>query len=194
MPHQLATRLQVLGPRHPDVVRVAAYAARFRIVGRKDRRLQVLLRLPAPLLDPALLLLAVHRAVAGAGEVGGAVEAPVAGGAAELAVGVRRGRGQEELLLRMAAEGLLPLLAVEAGAVGGHVAGDAAVDPLDRGEVDVLVEAGEDDLLDLQVGLDEVHERRVEHEVVDPLVQVGDPDLEGIEAAPQGLEPGLGLL
>ncbi|MBW8879455.1 MAG: hypothetical protein JF614_31360, partial [Acidobacteria bacterium] len=126
--------------------------------------------------------------MAGAREVGGAVEAAVADGAAEAGVGVGRGVAHEQVDPRVGAEGLLPVRAVEPRAVGRHVAGHAAVDAVDVGEVDVLVEPRQDHLLDLEARLDEVHHRRVEDEVVDALVQVGDARLDAVDAALQGLE------
>jgi hypothetical protein len=85
----------------------------------------------------------------------------------------------------MAAEGLRPFLPVVAGAVGRLVARHAAIDTIGGGEVDVVVEPGQHHLLDLERGLQEVHQRRVEREVRKILVERREP---GLQPAERGVE------
>ena len=73
------------------------------------------------------------------------------------------------------------------------MAGNASIDPVDGGEVDVLVQAGDHHLLDLEVGLDEVRERGVQNEVVEPLLESGDSLVEAVEAATQRVQAILGV-
>ena len=60
-------------------------------------------------------------------------------------------------------------------------------------EVDVLKEPRDHHLLDLEIGLDEVGQRRVEDEVIEPLVEIGDPLAKAVDAAAQRSEPFFGL-
>ena len=55
--------------------------------------------------------------------------------------------------------------------------GHASVNAIDIGEIDVVVQPGEDDLLDLKVGQHEIHQRSVENKVVDLLVKSGESRL-----------------
>ena len=185
---ELAADVLHLGLGRPHLGGVAADAAGLGQPRREDRSVQVLLRLPSPLRFPLLLLFLRDRAVPDAGEVGRAVETVVAGRAAVRAVRMDGGVGDEQVEARMAAERLLPLLALEARPAGRDVTGQAAVDPLHGREVDVVVEAGEHHLLDLEIGLDEVHDRRVEDEERESLRQALVALLEGADRGPQALQ------
>ena len=73
-------------------------------------------------------LLIADWGVARTSEVCGAIETRVAGGAAELAVGMGRGVGDEQVEARVTLEGLLPAaFLVESGAARSNMTGDAAI-------------------------------------------------------------------
>src|SRR6202035_1332622 len=116
---QVPADLLGLGGRRPGVGGVAGDAAGLAHPLRQDGVLEVGLLHPTVAPLPVLPLLGVDRAVAGAREVGGAVEAAVAGGAAVAGVGMGRAVADEGREGGMGAEGLLPLRPVEPGAVGG---------------------------------------------------------------------------
>ena len=175
---QLAADVDHVRARRPHVVGVTGEAAGLVEADRVDRRLQELLLLPVVLAPPTPPPAPRScRRVAGAREVGGAIEAGVADGAAELVVGMRRAVAHEQLGPRMGAVRLRPLLAVVAGAVGRLMAGHAAIDAIGGGEVDVVVEARQHHLLDLERRRQEVHQRRVEREVGEVLLERGQPRL-----------------
>ena len=54
------------------------------------------------------------------------------------------------------------------------MAGDAPIDPIDGGEVEIVVEPRDHHLLDPEIGLDEIHQRKVEQQIVQTLVEIGD--------------------
>ncbi|MEJ2084965.1 MAG: hypothetical protein P8Y44_04710 [Acidobacteriota bacterium] len=66
--------------------------------------------------------------------------------------------------------------------------GDAPIDPFDSREIDVVIEAWDDDLLDGQIRSEDVQQRSILEIVVDRLVQILGPLLEVVQPLPEGLE------
>ena len=101
----------------------------------------------------------------GAVEVGGAPAPAVAARAAELLQRMRRVAGHEQRQPRMGAVRILHPF--QLGALDPEVAGHATVDARHLGEVQVLLDVGQDHLIDLQRGLRQIQNRQVADHVGD---------------------------
>ena len=86
----------------------------------------------------------------------------------------------------MALVGIRPLVTVKAGPNRGDMTGHAPIYPIDIHEVDVVVQPRQNNLFDLEVGLDEVHQGEVEEKVGDVLGQSGNPVFQRIEVGVNG--------
>ena len=155
--------VELLRAGNEDLVAVTLDAARFREVRLVHRVVPVVVLLPAVLLHPRVFFLDRLGRVGRPAETQLASASEVAGGATEVVHRVAGLATHEDVQVRVRGEGLGRVRVV--GVVDPEVTGLAAVDARHLGEVEFFGDVADQNLVDFDGGIDEVHDGQVAERV-----------------------------